>query len=43
MIVVTETGYENFTDFLPTELGDIEKAMRGGGLVQKVPALPAPR
>ncbi|MCI0707805.1 MAG: Xaa-Pro aminopeptidase [Ignavibacteriae bacterium] len=37
VIVITETGYENFTDFLPSELTDIEKLMREDGIVQKVP------
>ena len=44
-IVVTTAGYENFTDFLPSELSDIEAVVRGGGgIVQKLPpAGPAPR
>jgi Xaa-Pro aminopeptidase len=37
VVVITDQGYENFTAFLPTELEDIEKAMRSGGIVQKVP------
>ena len=37
VVVVTETGVENFTDFLPSELADIEKLMREDGIVQKVP------
>src|SRR5262249_49084048 len=37
-IVVTERGYENFTDFLPTELDDLEKLARETGVVQKIPA-----
>lgn len=36
VVVVTETGVENFTDFLPSELDDIEKLVGQGGLVQKV-------
>lgn len=36
-IVITETGYENFTDFLPTELNEIEKLVRERGIIQKVP------
>jgi len=40
VVVVTETGYENFTEFLPVELEDIEKAMAGEGLVQKLPPHP---
>jgi Xaa-Pro aminopeptidase len=42
VIVVTESGYENFTDFLPVELEAIEKAMAGEGLVQQAPPLPQP-
>jgi Xaa-Pro aminopeptidase len=42
VIVITETGYENFTEFLPTELDAIEKEVRRGGLLQKVPP-PLPR
>jgi Xaa-Pro aminopeptidase len=37
VIVVTEAGYENFTEFLPTETYAIEKEVRKGGLLQKVP------
>jgi hypothetical protein len=37
VVVVTETGVENFTDFLPSELGDIEKLVGRGGLLQVVP------
>jgi hypothetical protein len=39
--VVTETGVENFTAFLPMELADIEKLVQEKGVVQKVPAAPA--
>lgn len=39
-IVVTETGVENFTDFLPMELDDIEALMRQDGVLQKVPPVP---
>ena len=38
-IVVTDTGYENFTDFLPAELGALEKLTREKGIVQTFPAL----
>jgi Xaa-Pro aminopeptidase len=38
-IVVTEKGYENFTDFLPSELGALEKLTREKGIVQMYPAL----
>lgn len=39
-IVITDTGYENFTEFVPTELGEIEKLVREKGVVQKVPPQP---
>jgi len=35
-IVVTETGIENFTRFAPSELEEIEKTVRGKGIVQQV-------
>jgi Xaa-Pro aminopeptidase len=38
--VVTETGFENFTDFLPSELADIEKLVQAKGVVQTTPASP---
>jgi Xaa-Pro aminopeptidase len=41
VIVITETGYENFTDFLPTELDEIEKLVGQGGIVQAFPPSPA--
>jgi Xaa-Pro aminopeptidase len=37
-VVVTEKGVENFTDFLPVQLDDIEKAVGGNGIVQQFPA-----
>jgi Xaa-Pro aminopeptidase len=38
VVVVTENGYENFTDFLPSELNDLENLVtQGGGIVQKFP------
>ena len=40
-VVVTETGVENFTDFLPSELADMEKLVLEKGVVQKVPPIPA--
>jgi Xaa-Pro aminopeptidase len=40
-VVVTETGVENFTDFLPSELDDMEKLVQEKGVVQKVPAVPS--
>ena len=39
VVVVTETGVENFTEFLPRELKDIEKLVGKGGIVQKLPAV----
>jgi Xaa-Pro aminopeptidase len=36
-VVVTEDGVENFTDFLPMELDDIEKLVRERGIVQRYP------
>ena len=41
VVVVTETGYENFTDFLPVELDDLERLVGQGGLLQKLPPAPA--
>ncbi len=38
-VVVTDTGYENFTAFLPSELAALERLTREQGIVQKVPAL----
>lgn len=38
-VVVTETGVENFTHFLPSELADIEKLVQEKGVVQKVPPI----
>jgi Xaa-Pro aminopeptidase len=40
-IVVTDSGYENFTDFLPMELDDIERLVREKGVVQTAPPIPA--
>jgi Xaa-Pro aminopeptidase len=37
VIVITPTGYENFTSFLPTELNDLEKLVGQGGVLQKSP------
>ncbi len=39
-IVITDTGYQNFTDFLPAKLDEIEKLVREKGIVQKVPPSP---
>ena len=40
-IVVTETGFENFTHFIPMELDAMEAMVKEKGLVQKVPAGPS--
>jgi Xaa-Pro aminopeptidase len=40
VVVVTDKGYENFTDFLPSELDDIEKLVGQGGLFQAFPPQP---
>jgi len=39
-VVVTETGVENFTDFLPMDLDDLEALVREEGVLQKVPPTP---
>jgi Xaa-Pro aminopeptidase len=39
VIVITETGFENFTDFLPSELDEIEKLVGQKGLLQAFPPL----
>ncbi len=43
VVVVTENGVENFTDFIPARPEDIEKVMREEGVLQKLPPTPAPR
>jgi Xaa-Pro aminopeptidase len=40
VVVVTETGVENLTGFLPSELDDIEKRAGGDGIVQRFPPTP---
>jgi Xaa-Pro aminopeptidase len=40
-VVVTDNGVENFTDFLPSELNDLERLAQEKGVVQKVPPIPA--
>ena len=40
-VVVTETGVENFTDFIPMELDDMEKLVLEKGIVQKFPPVAA--
>jgi Xaa-Pro aminopeptidase len=39
-VVVTQTGVENFTGFLPVELDEIEKLVGGKGIVQMFPPSP---
>lgn len=39
-IVITEDGFENFTDFLPTELDDLERLILEDGMVQQFPPSP---
>jgi Xaa-Pro aminopeptidase len=36
-IVVTKDGNENFTDFLPSELDDLEALVRKKGILQAFP------
>ncbi len=36
VIVITENGYENFTEFLPTELNELEKLVGQGGIGLKL-------
>ena len=40
-VVVTASGVENFTDFIPMELDDMEKLVLEKGVVQKTPPVPA--
>src|SRR5258708_5922257 len=40
VIVVTDTGMENFTAFLPSELNEMEKFVGAGGGGQNVPPVP---
>ena len=42
VVVITEKGYENFTDFLPTELDEIEKLVGRDGIVQRCPPIAKP-
>jgi Xaa-Pro aminopeptidase len=37
VIVVTDKGYENFTEFLPSKLDDIENLVGKGGMLQAFP------
>ena len=38
-VVVTRDGIENLTELAPLELDDVEKAMKEGGILQKLPPL----
>jgi Xaa-Pro aminopeptidase len=40
VVVITDKGYENFTEFLPCKLDDIEKLVGHGGMLQAFPAQP---
>jgi Xaa-Pro aminopeptidase len=40
VIVVTENGMENFTSFLPSELGEMERLVGTGGILQQFPPAP---
>jgi Xaa-Pro aminopeptidase len=39
VIAITEHGYENFTNFLPTQLDEIEKIVGRNGMLQAFPPL----
>jgi len=43
VVAVTETGVENFTEFLPSELDALERTVKGDGILQRFPPAPAPR
>jgi hypothetical protein len=36
VIVITANGYENFTEFLPTELNNLEKLVGQGSIALKL-------
>jgi Xaa-Pro aminopeptidase len=40
VIAITDKGYENFTDFLPSELDEIEKLVGRGGMLQALSPSP---
>jgi Xaa-Pro aminopeptidase len=40
VVVVTDGGVENFTDFLPSALSDLERSVKGEGIVKSFPPLP---
>ena len=37
VILITETGYENLSAFVPVEIADIEKLMAEPGISEKAP------
>ena len=39
VIAITEVGFENLTDLLPSELDEIEKIVGRGGMLQAFPPL----
>jgi Xaa-Pro aminopeptidase len=41
-IVITETGIEDLTRLAPSELGEIEKAVKGEGMLRAFPPVPPP-
>lgn len=43
VVVVTETGVENFTDFVPVDPGAIEKLMKEHGILSSYPPIPENR
>ncbi len=40
VVVVTEDGVENFTDFMPSKIEDIEKLIKEEGILEKTPPVP---
>jgi Xaa-Pro aminopeptidase len=42
MILITETGYENLSAFVPVEVADIERLMAEAGFAEKRRTPPAP-
>ena len=43
VVVVTDTGVELFTDFLPSTPDEIEKAMKEPGVLQFRPPIQGPK
>jgi Xaa-Pro aminopeptidase len=43
VVAITPSGYENFTQFLPSELDELEQLVqKGGGVLDKAPPVPVP-